>query len=128
MDSFTATVDASAVLALFDRMGPSMDFLAREVARDTAKRIVQEAQARVKRATGVTAKGIHWELTKDGKGYIVLAYEKGNQPDPVDIYNEYGTSKMFARSFWWASAELESGPHLRRLTDRMIEWLEAVGR
>ena len=127
-DSFDATVDASQVLALFDRMGPSMDFLAREVGRDTAKNIVREAQARVKRATGVTAKGIHWELTRDGKGYVVLAYTKGNQPDPVDIYNEYGTEKMFAKPFFMVSAELEEGPHMRRLIERMEEWLAEVGR
>src|SRR3990167_10418682 len=103
MDSFSATVDASAVLALFDRMGPSMEYLAREVARDTATRIVQEAKARVRRATGETASEIHWELTRDGKGYIVLAYDTGINQTFVETFLEYGTSKMFARPYFFGS-------------------------
>jgi hypothetical protein len=127
-DNFSATVDASSVLALFDRMGPSIEFLARNEALETAKRIVREAQARVKRATGQTASGIHFAVTYDGAGYVVLGYTTGNNDAPVDRFLEYGTEKMYAKPFFWSSAELESGPHMRRLTDRITEWLVEVGR
>lgn len=127
-DMFSASVDASGLLDLFDRMGPSMDFLARTVALDTAKRIVREAQARVKRATGETAEGIHFEVTYDGAGYVVLGYTKGNNDAPVDRYLEHGTERMYARPFFFQSAELENGPHLRRLTEAMQDWLDQVGR
>ncbi len=125
---FSASADTSEVLALFDRLAQSADFVTLEVSRDTAKRIVAEAQRRVKRATGTTAKGIHWELTRDGKGYVVLAYTEGNQPDPVDIYNEYGTKFMLAQPFFIAAALLEEGPHMRRLEARIQSWLDSVGR
>ena len=125
---FTATVDAREVLALLDRLGPSVDFVAKEVGRDTAARIVAEAERRVARATGKTESGIHWELTRDGMGYIVMAYRAGNQPDPVDIYLERGTQFMHARPFFFSSAALENQAHLRRLTDRIQQFLEAVGR
>lgn len=125
---FTATVDASGALALLDRLGPSADFVGREVSRDTATRIVREAQSRVHRATGRTETGIHWELSRDGSGYIVLAYAKGNQPDPVDLYNEYGTMFMVAQPFFMAAALLEEEGHRRRMIDRMTEFLENVGR
>lgn len=130
-DGFTATVDATGIIDLFDRMGPSMDFLAREVGRDTARRIVDEAKARLARethGTGKTASEIHFELSNDGGGYVVLAYTAGAQRAPVDLYLEYGTSKMFARSFFWAAVELEEGPHLQRLTAAMEAWLAEVGR
>ena len=124
---FSVSVDASELLALFDRMGASADFVCKEVGRDTAKRIVAEAEQRVRRATGVTESGIHWELMRDGTGYIVLAYKAGVQ-EPVDRYLEAGTKFMYARPFFFASAELESGPHLRRLQDRIQEWLDNAGR
>jgi hypothetical protein len=124
---FSASVDASSVLALFDRIAQSADFVCKEVGRDTAKRIVAEADRRVRRATGQTEAGIHWELTRDGKGYIVLAYRAGVQ-DPVDRYLEDGTQYMLAKPFFFASAELESAGHVRRLEARLQEFLDSVGR
>lgn len=125
---FTASLDSHELLALLDRLGPNVDFIAKEVGRDTAKRIVAEAQNRVHRASGVTETGIHWELTRDGTGYVVLAYTAGHQPDPVDLYNEYGTKFMGAKPFFMASALLEEGAHRRRLVDRIQQFLDTVGR
>ncbi len=127
-DMFSASVDASGVIDLFDRMAASADFVCLEVARDTAKRIVAEAQRRAKRLTGQTSSGIHFELSRDRSGYVVLAYTEGNQPDPVDLYLEYGTRVQAPQKFFFDSARLEEGPHLKRLIDRMTEWLEEVGR
>lgn len=127
---FSASVDATAVLALLDRLGPSVDFVAREVGRDTASRIVAEAQGRIQRATGVTASGIHWELSRDGLGYVVLAYSTTAPQDhgPVDLWLEFGTMFSYARPFFFSSALLETAAHRRRLEDRIQEWLDQVGR
>jgi len=125
---FTATVDSREVLALLDRLGPSVDFVAKEVARDTAKRIVAEAQRRVQRATGETASEIHWELTRDGTGYIVLAYDTRINKTFVDYYLQYGTQYMYAKPFFFASALLEEQGHRRRLVDRIQAFLDTVGR
>jgi hypothetical protein len=124
---FSASVDFADLAALFDRLGPSADFVCREVGRDTANRIVAEAENRVARATGVTESGIHWELLRDGTGYIVLAYQAGVQ-DPVDLYLEYGTKYMYKEPFFISSALLEQEPHMRRLTDAIQTWLDDVGR
>lgn len=125
-DGFTATVDTSALLALFDRLGPSTEYVCREVGRDTATRIVAEAQQRVRRTSGDTRSGIHWELSRDRKGYVVMAYN-GTQP-PVDKYLELGTKYMRANPFFFASALAENGPHLRRLQEAIETFLSDVGR
>jgi len=124
---FTASIDASEAISMLDRLAQSADFVTREVALDTAKRIVAEAERRVARATGQTESGIHWEMTRDGMGYVVLGYRAHVQA-PVDKYLEFGTRYMYAEPFFFASAELEEGPHLRRLIDRMQAWLDEVGR
>ena len=125
---FSASVDTSAVIGLLDRVAQSADFVCIQVGRDTAQRIVAEAQRRVKRATGDTASEIHFELTRDGKGYVVLAYREGVGPAPVDLYLEYGTMYQYAQPFFMQAGMLEEGPHLRRLTAELQKWLDVVGR
>lgn len=127
-DMFTATVEATEVIGLLDRLAQSADFVCLEVARDTARRIVSEAQRRIRRATGETAGEIHFELTRDGKGYVVLGYQEGIGDFPIDKYLEWGTKFQSPHKFFFSSAQLEEGPHLRRLTDRIQEWLDEVGR
>ena len=121
------TVEATELIAKLDRLGPSADYVTREVGRETAKLIVAEAKRRVARASGDTQTGIHWEMTRDGKGYVVLAYEAGKQP-PVDWYLEQGTKFLRARPFFMSSALLEEGPHMRRLEEAVQKFLDDVGR
>ena len=127
-DGFTATVDDAALLSLLDRLGPSVDFVAREVGRDTARRIVAEAQRRAARLTGDTAGAVHFDVTYDGAGYVVLGYTDGVNDAPVDLFLEYGTDRMYARPVFFDAAELEQGPHLQRLIDKVQDWLDQVGR
>jgi hypothetical protein len=126
-DGFTISVDSKALLAMMDRVGPSLDFHCRDVARETAKVIAARATARVRRRSSATASGIHWDLSKDGKGYVVLAYTAGKQA-PVDRYLEYGTKYSLARPFWWTAALAEAGPHMQRLGQRIAEVLRDLGR
>ena len=125
---FSASVESSAVIGLLDRVAQSADFVCLQVGRDTAQRIVAEAQRRVKRASGVTASEIHFELTRDRKGYIVLGYQEGVGEFPIDQYLEYGTKFQMASPFFFQAAMLEEGPHLRRLTAELQRWLDVVGR
>ena len=127
MDSITISVDSAALLSMFDRLAALADYVCREVGRDTAKRIVAEAWRRVERASGQTESGIHWEMSRDGKGYVVLAYQAGKQ-EPVDKYLEYGSMFMRAKPFFVASAMLESNGHMRRLEDAIQKFLNDVGR
>ena len=127
-DGFSAIVDSTKLLALMDRVGPSLEFHTRDVARETAGRVVAEAERRVERATGKTAEGIHAEMTKDGKGYLVMGYTAGAQPSPVDIYLEFGTEYSYKRPFLFSSALLENGPHLRRMQERVQQVLDDLGR
>ena len=125
---FSASVESTELIAMLGRLSVSADLVCRQVGMDTAKRIVMEAQSRAKRATGVTAGEIHFELSRDGMGYVVLGYKVGVGEFPIDVYLEYGTSKMGKQPFFFSSAELESSGHLQRLTDKVTEWLEDVGR
>jgi hypothetical protein len=152
-DGISISVDAKEALALFDRLGAAADYVCSEVALDTAKRIVAEAQRRVARATGETARGIHFEVTHDGKGYVVLMgdatmrettfsrlsarqnriarggrYARAKQVPHTGIYLEFGTKFHRPRPFLFSSAELEEGPHLRRLVVRIQQWLDEEGR
>ncbi len=127
-DGFDVDVDATALLAMFDRVGPSLEFHLRDVARLTATRIVTEAKARVHRATGETGEGIHYDTTKDEKGYMVFGYEQGRQENPVDLYLEHGTMYMLAHPFFFSAAAIENGPHLRRTSDRIEQVLADLGR
>ncbi len=125
---FTASVDATEVVALLDRLAYSAQFVTREVARTTAEKIVHEAQARIRRATGESASEIHYELTRDETGYVVLGYREGGNEGVVDKYLEFGTKFQYAKPFFFSSAQLEDGPHMRRLVERMQEWLDNAGR
>lgn len=150
---FSASVDAEDLVALFERLGPSSDFVCREAARETATRIVAEAQRRVARATGETAAGIHWEMTRSGNGYVVVmgdavssqetarreatansrasrlrAKSTLHQMKHTGIWLEFGTTHQYKRPFLFASADVEAGPHLQRLEDRIQAWLDEVGR
>jgi hypothetical protein len=125
---FTASVDNADVLALFDRIAQSADFVCKEVARETAKRIVAEAQRRVARASGETSSEVHWEMTRDGLGYVVLAYDTRVNKSSVDKYLETGTQFMHAKPFFFAAVELEAPGHLSRLEERLQDFLDEVGR
>ena len=125
---FDADVDATVLLAMLDRVGPSVDFHARDVGRETAVNIVAEAKGRIARATGETGEGVHYEQTRDESGYVVLGYEAGRQEDPVDRYLEHGTQYMLRRPFFFASAEIESASHQRRLATRVQDVLRDLGR
>jgi len=76
-DAVTGTIDTAGLMAALDLVGDLIEAYTKPEAKIAADHIAAEAQARVARRTGVTAAGIHVEVSYDGKGYVVLAYGKG---------------------------------------------------
>lgn len=122
----TVDVDASRVLAAFDRLGAVAERHVRAAAKETAERIQTEALARVARRSGRTAEGIAVELAQVGVGYVVAA-RRQQMPD-LPAWLEFGTKFMTARAFFFAPARLEEGPHLRRLAEALQAALDEVSR
>lgn len=138
-DGFSISVDTKAIADLFGRVGPSVEFHARDVARDTAKRIVARAVHNVPKRTGKTADRIHWEQTYDQRGYVAMSYSRETRAEQertrrrkpgatygqrhreahVDLYLEFGTKVMYKRPFFFRAAHDESAGFLRRLEDRL---------
>jgi hypothetical protein len=91
----------------------------------TAAAIVREAQGRVARRTGALARGIHYEESRDGLGYVVLAL-RADRPN-VGFWLEFGTRYMTARPFLYASAIVEAPGHQRRMGDAVQASIDITG-
>lgn len=126
MDGFTATLDVSGVLAKIDRLPTVITFLTRRLGQQTAMRIVAEARARVARDTRLTQNGVHYEMTRDGTGFIVLAYQAGAQA-PVHDFLEYGTVYMHAQPFFFEAAAIENASYHDRLADAIESAITDLG-
>ena len=112
-DLFAITVDAGPVLKMLDEFGDQAERLLKDAAKETAENVRREALGRVSRATGRTARGIVVEESDDGTGYVVISRREPR--GGVPHFLEHGTTHMTARPFFDASADLEVGPHLRRV-------------
>lgn len=150
------SVGTSGLIGMLKRVGPAVDFVTMPVARETATRIVAEMQARLARqthGTGATAAGIHFELMRDGNGYVVLMGDAVSPKETVrreatantragrlrakstlyqekhtGIWLEFGLPFRAPNTFWFASAALEEGPHMRRLVAAVQSALDELGR
>lgn len=117
-------VDPRGAIAALDRLGTAVERRMKEVALVTANRIKAEAQGRVARRTGVTAAAITAEEARDGRGYVVYVKTPAGEWPNLDIGLEFGTKFMTPRPFLHVSAQLEEGPHRRRI-EAAID--EAIG-
>jgi hypothetical protein len=91
----------------------------------SAAAVVREAQGRVARRTGALASGIHYEESRDGRGYVVLAL-RADRPN-VGFYLEFGTRYMTKRPFLYASAAVEQPGHERRIADAVQTAIDITG-
>jgi hypothetical protein len=91
----------------------------------TAGQVVREAQGRVKRRTGLTAEGIHYDESRDGTGWVVLAV-RADTPQ-VPFWLEFGTRTMTKRPFLYVSAAVEQPGHDRRIADAVTDAIAASG-
>ena len=141
-DSFTITVDTTALLAVLDRLGDEMKRRIRPIAEETANRIAKEASARARRAATPTRGGRHMadqivvqesrkttELASGGEssgvGYVVFV----RYPEMPGLagWMEHGTVKMGAHPFLFPAARLEEGNFLRRVTEEAQDILNEKG-
>lgn len=133
MGDMTISVDNAALLkAMDDIAGPVMLAFTLPAAEISADNVVHEAQSRVARATGETANGIHKEESRNGEGYVVLDFNT-RMPN-LPLWLEMGTDRgrprshsMPSRPFFFSSAELEQGPHQRRMTEAVQAAIDSVG-
>jgi HK97 gp10 family phage protein len=123
-DSLTITVEMDALFAALDALGVSAEEAVKSAAKVTAEKIKTEAQARVARRTGATARGITVEETHAGKGYVVYV---GDGRQHIASFLEFGTRFMTTRPFLFASALLEEGAHTRRVFEALQGAIDDAG-
>lgn len=126
MAEFEIEVDASAVLAMLDALGPAAEEHVHAVSQITAENIQTEARARARRATGTLVEAITIEEAGPPMhGYRVfvaeMTDERGVRARNFPLWHEAGTEHMKAQPFFYSSARLEEGPHLRRLADALSD-------
>lgn len=128
-DSFSIDVESAAVIAELTTLGDAAQPYINEAAHESADSIVREAQSRLERklsgtSTGATIAGIHDQPAYDGNGFVVISSREpmGNLP----LWLEKGTKKgqagshaSPALSYFYSAAQLEEGPHLRRIEDAL---------
>lgn len=120
------SVDPRGAIDALTRLGPAVERHLMTAARVTAEAIKREAQGRVARRTGRTQAGITAEPAQDGTGYVVYVQTPEDGWPNLDIGLEFGTKYMSPRPFLHASAQLEQGPHLRRIEDAIQAAIDEV--
>ncbi len=136
-DGFTIEVDTDGLVAALTQLGDRAQPFINEASRASADSIVREAKARLQRqlgpkATGAAVAGIEARPAYNGNGYVVLA---ATDPKPnLELWLEKGTKKGDPRShtspalqFFYASCQLEEGPHLRRIEQAVTAAIAASG-
>jgi len=121
----TMTLDTTAFEAGLVELNATMALETKAASEVTAAAIVREASGRVARRTGQLAAGIHYEPSRDGTGWVVLAV-RADRPN-VGFWLEFGTRYMTARPFLYVSAALESPGHERRIGDAVETSIQHTG-
>lgn len=147
-DSFSASVDARRVIAMLERVGPSVEFHVRDIAREAAIAVVTRAKQNVNKRTRETEGRIHWEKTFDGQGYVAMAYSRESRIERaitrrrtpnanygqrhreahVDRYLERGTQFMTKRPFFFSAGQAEAAVFVRRVETKLQTVLDDLGR
>lgn len=130
-DAFVIALESELALRALEKVGFYTDAYIQTACLETAQKIADEARRRIARSSlphvgfdVPTWTKIHWERSLDGRGYVVMAYDTGGKGKGgrsrqyhVDLWLEFGTKAMIAKPFLWASAQLEQGPHIRRVDE-----------
>lgn len=142
----TAEIETAALVSAMGRLSESLGPSLRAVARRSAERVKAEAQRRVARQTGETAKGIVVEDDYAKTGFIVRTSDTLSQEDlrsrkgrakargvrfrkglHVGTYLEYGTVYMSARPFFYPSARLEEPVFDRAVREAVQDAIDLAG-
>ena len=118
-------VDTTALANDLAQLSADMAARTKAASEVSAGLVVREAQGRAARRSGATVEGIHYEDSRDGIGYVVLAV-RADTPN-LPFWLEFGTQYMTARPFLYTSAAVESPGHERRVQDAVVDAIAAAG-
>lgn len=136
-DGFSIDVDTSALVAELTSLGDFAQPFVNEASAESAHSIVREAQSRLERklsgnSTGQTLAGIQDRPAFDGNGWVVIS-DNDRMPN-LPLWLEKGTKRHTARGhsqpalgYFYSAAQLEEGPHLRRIENALASAIEAKG-
>lgn len=137
-DSITFEMDAAPLERALNLLGQAAQPFINEASAVSAASIAREAQARLRRqltgghSTGKTEAAISSRPAYDGNGSVVVV-ERDYMPN-LPLWIEKGTKKgkpgshdSAARPFFYPSADLEVGPHRRRLEIALHDAIDAQG-
>lgn len=135
----TIDVDAASLLRALNTLGPEAAKHLKAAAKETAEAIATEARSRARRfrKTGYTEEGISVEELHSGDGYVVWPWKRGRpihqnakgQPAKnVPIWLEFGTKYASKQPYFFVAAEMEKGPHMRRVAIALTDAIDEVNR
>jgi len=120
-------VDSAAVVRMLSSLGTVAEARLLEAATVTGKRVADEARSRVARRTGKTAGAIAVAVDDKKKSVRVFVGRTSN-PAGLPGWLEWGTSRMRARPFLFASARLEEAPHMRRVKEALQDAVDEASK
>lgn len=134
-DGMRIEMDSAAVVAALLRLGPAAEPYIDQAAKETSDAIVAEARGRLQRqlrgGSGATLAGI--EITRADRGGFLVGSSRDQFPN-LPLWIEKGTNKgkpgshtQAARPYFYASAELEEGPHFERIGRALERALDDLG-
>jgi hypothetical protein len=154
-DSMKIDVDARGMLRALDRLGDLATDEVFAAVMETAEAVSDEMVSRINRQTrgeGVTAGNVSIGVVGPGQGRaasgkarhrgklfnlpskedaleegIFVDIEPYRRPANLPGWLEFGTVHMLARPFFFASAEVEEGPHRRRLATALANAARKAG-
>ena len=121
----TIHTDTSTLTTGLTALDAALAARTKAAAEVTAGAIVREARGRVARRTGATARGIGYQESRDGTGWIVHAVHPDRPKLP--FFLEFGTRYMTARPFLYVSATLEQAGHDRRIAAALGDAIDTTG-
>jgi len=137
-DGFTVAVETAAVSAALARLPDAAQALTRAASQLTAERLQAEMRSRVARATGQTAEDIL--VTEVAGDFYVHTLDvapvtgRYYQVKHVGLWLEKGTRQgqpgshaAPARPWFFVSAQLEQGPHERRIREALEQAVDGEG-
>jgi len=136
-DGMRIEMDSAAVVAALLRLGPAAEPYIDQAAKETSDAIVAEARSRLQRqlgasATEATLAGI--EITRADRGGFLVGSSGTTRARNLPLWIEKGTQQgkprshtQPARPYFYASAELEEGPHFERVVRALERALDELG-
>lgn len=129
----TISVDSAALLSAMSSLASGVvESFTKPAAKVTADRVASEAERRVLRATGETARGIVALESRDGAGYVVTSTNERmpNLPTWLEFGTKRGKSGSHAEPahpYLFASARLEESGHDARMREAVQDAIDSVG-